>query len=225
MMRAFALLGLGLALAMLAACNKFELPDENEMMAVFTTDVREELIEPPAPDTVPVLAVSEMQDWRELCDQCHVGPHYSSHTILNWGHLDSCTGGMACTDCHAPELHRTHVRGDKGQCYDCHLNRQVGVTCETCHPPGCRSAHVSHDAGFLAQHGKQTDWQGMDCMTCHGSRNWCLACHGIEMPHPADYVTSHPQQVQGEPEVCNNCHGSQSCIRCHQALGITISQP
>ena len=225
MMRAIAIVGLVTALAVLTACNKFQLPDEKEMMAVFTTDVSEELIEPPAPASVPVLAVSEMSDWQALCDKCHVGPHYTSNTILHWGHRDACVSEMVCTDCHAPELHRTHVRGDKGQCYDCHLRENISTNCETCHPPGCRSAYASHDPQFLATHGDQADWQGLECITCHGSTNWCLDCHGIEMPHPADYVTTHPQLVQGEPEVCNNCHGTQSCIRCHQALGLRIVQP
>lgn len=224
MTRLLAIGGLVLMFTLLAACNKFQLPDEKEMMAVFTTDMREELIEPPAPESIPVLAVSELQDWHELCDQCHVGPNYSSHTILNWGHLESCVSSMACTECHAPELHRTDVRGNKGQCYDCHLRESVPTKCETCHPPGCRSAYAAHDAEFLGTHGKQPDWQGMDCMHCHGSKSWCMACHGIEMPHPEDYITTHPQLVQGEPEVCNNCHGSQSCLRCHEALGIKIVQ-
>ena len=209
--------------AALCSCPRIDLPSEQAMVEVFIAESPARLIEPPAPDSVPLLATAELTDWATLCDECHVGPHYSSYTILNWGHLDSCVGELACTDCHAGELHRTDVRGDKGQCFDCHLARSVLVNCETCHIEGCRGSAAAHGPGFLGEHGAQTQWEGIDCLVCHGSQSWCMDCHGLPMPHPDDIIDSHPLLVQGQPETCANCHGSQSCIRCHLALGVVIT--
>ena len=203
-----------------AGCAKFRLPSQREMERVFVSQSTTRFVEPKAPPAVPEVAVSEMSSWRELCNQCHVGPHYSSHTILNWGHRDSCIASMACVACHHEQLHRTDVRGDKAKCMECHLTRNEPVKCETCHVKGCATEHARHTPEFLGQHGKHTDWVGLKCTVCHGSERWCLNCHGLPMPHPADIIKIHPSLVQGQPEVCANCHGAHSCIRCHQALGV-----
>jgi hypothetical protein len=209
----------------ISACTELKLPTEKEMTAVFTTDETERLIEPPPPDTIPTIALSEMQDWQELCDKCHVGPHYSSYTILEWGHLDSCLSGMSCTRCHSTELHKTHIRGDKGMCYDCHLDEGISVDCNTCHVEGCMAMHANHGPEFIAEHGQFDQWDGIDCMACHGSQSWCMDCHGIDMPHPENIIDIHQDLVQGRPDVCHNCHGSQSCTRCHLAFDVDLTVP
>ena len=80
-----------------AGCQELRLPSQREMAAGFITEeVVGELVPDPAPADVPMLAVSELKDWSDICSECHVGPRFSSYTILTWGHLESCIGGMAC---------------------------------------------------------------------------------------------------------------------------------
>jgi hypothetical protein len=108
-------------------------------------------------------------------------------------------------------------------CFNCHLDKEVSTKCETCHIPGCQAAYASHDQQFIMHHGRQTLWQDVECLTCHGSENWCSKCHGLPMPHPEDIIQAHQELVQGQPERCANCHGRMSCIRCHEQEGVTIN--
>lgn len=212
-----AVLALGLAVA---GCTDQELPGEQDIVKVFTTTDRAIGIEPAAPTKIPILAVSELEDWRSLCDQCHRGPHYSSYTILEWGHRESCLESTPCHECHSESLHLTRIRGHKSKCYECHLNQSQPVSCDTCHGEGCWDQAIQHDDEFLDDHGNRTAWQDLECLTCHGSNNWCLDCHGVDMPHPEEILDSHPSLVKGEPEVCNACHGEKSCETCHDERGV-----
>jgi len=205
-------------------CAEIKLPNKDAMVDVFTARAETLIEEPPPPDTVPILATAEMTDWSPLCDHCHIGPRYSSHTILNWGHLESCVVGKACNDCHAEKLHLTHIRGKKSECIDCHLAQGTSITCETCHDEEWRDQHTAHIRGFTGMHDMKPEWQGTDCLVCHGSENWCIDCHGLPMPHPDDIDKTHPQLVKGQPEVCARCHGTYSCYRCHYEHGIEINE-
>jgi len=219
-------IGLLLAcLLLLAACSEFKLPEERELSRVYTGRERNIGIEPLAPDDVPELAMSELADWRYLCDQCHVGPNYSSHTILEWGHRDSCLSGLACLDCHSDKLHKTHIRGDKSQCFECHLSRDLHYNCDNCHVVGWSEEHPKHDQAFLNDHGQFADWEGLSCEVCHGRNYWCYDCHGIEMPHPAEIKEMHAELVRGNPQACANCHGRQVCETCHEREGVSLTEP
>jgi hypothetical protein len=212
------------SLLVASSCAELKLPNKDAMVNVFTARSQTLIEEPPPPDSVPILATAEMSDWSALCDHCHVGPHYSSYTILNWGHRDSCVSNKACSDCHAEKLHLTHIRGDKAACIDCHLAQGISIACGTCHDAQWHDQHTAHIRGFTGMHDMKPEWQGTDCLVCHGSNNWCLDCHGLPMPHPDDIDKTHPQLVRGQPEICARCHGTYSCYRCHYEHGIEITE-
>ncbi|UCG88169.1 MAG: hypothetical protein JSW71_06395, partial [Gemmatimonadota bacterium] len=179
------------AVGLLCGCFNVRLPTTHEVEQIFVPDAEEAGEHDEILAAVPVIDSSELGGWRILCDECHIGPAYSSHTILNWGHLDVCLTGTSCLNCHGQDLHRMHVRGHKQLCYDCHLARGVSVKCRMCHTEEHVAAQEVHGPGFLGNHGTSTR-EGHDCMDCHGSQAWCLDCHGLEMPHPADIVEIHP---------------------------------
>ena len=207
-------------LALLAGCLEVKLPSEEAMSEVFAPRKTIKLTESPAPANIPILATSELADWHALCNQCHVGPRYSSYTVLNWGHRESCVQNMTCHDCHSRDLHRTDVRGDKARCIDCHMERSISIDCKTCHDAGWRDKHDPHPGPVGQTHVMAPDWQEIQCLKCHGSERWCTDCHGLPMPHPKDIVKIHPTLVEGKPDVCTNCHGTEACIRCHRKAGV-----
>ena len=221
-MRTAWLLLLALTAVLALGCSKLSLPTEQAMADVFAPRKSIRLKEPPPPPGVPLLETRELDNWRALCNQCHVGPHYSSFTILNWGHRDSCLKGMTCHNCHAKELHRPDVRGDKAKCIECHLNEHVSIDCKTCHSADWRDKHDPHPKPVGQTHVMGPDWKEIQCLKCHGSDRWCSDCHGLPMPHPKDIIKKHYELVKGNPEVCANCHGSQACIRCHRQAGVKI---
>ena len=209
---------------LVASCMDFRLPTTEEVEQIFVAAEPEEADQDRVPEHVPILNATELGGWRQLCDQCHIGPAYSSHTNLVWGHRESCIADTSCLNCHGQDLHRMDVRGNKQVCYSCHLARDLPVSCITCHTAEHVAEYRPHQAGFLGEHGSYTLREGFACYHCHGSERWCLDCHGLPMPHPADIIDTHPALVQGQPETCANCHGSRSCIRCHLALGVQIGQ-
>jgi len=215
------LLTLATTLVLVAACANIKPPSEEEVMKVFTSSEPAMGLEASAPDNIPLLAMQELDDWNKLCGECHRGPHYSSYTILNWGHRESCTADTSCNSCHHEVVHETMMRGDKSNCFECHLNRSLKYVCVDCHVEGCRDETiVHHDEDFNADHGEFQQWQEMDCNVCHASQRWCLDCHGIEMPHPEEVLDAHPSWVKGHPETCNKCHGEEACDNCHRERGI-----
>jgi hypothetical protein len=208
---------------LVVGCAELKLPSEREMEAVFiTAETGAELLASNVPDSIPVMAVAELRDWSPICDECHIGPHYSSHTILAWGHLDSCVEDTACASCHDQRLHQTGLRGNKEACYECHLDREQPVTCTTCHTSACQADDVKHTSAFVRTHGKETDWMGIACDTCHGGERWCRECHGMPMPHPENIQAVHPDLVQGQAENCMKCHGRQSCTNCHLVNDVDV---
>jgi len=210
------------AVLLAVGCQSFKMPSEEAMNEVFAPRKTIKLAEAPPPPNIPLLPTSGMEDWRKLCNTCHVGPHYSSYTVLNWGHRDSCVQEMTCHDCHSSQLHRPDVRGDKAKCIECHLSRGVSIKCQTCHDIGWRDKHNPHPPPPGQTHVMGPDWKEIMCLKCHGSERWCNDCHGLPMPHPKNIVKIHPSLVQGRPDVCSNCHGTQACTRCHRQAGVTF---
>lgn len=210
-----------IGVTVVCGCFNVRLPTSHEVEQIFVSDDEEEASRDLPPTTVPVIDANDLGGWRILCDECHIGPTYSSHTILAWGHRESCLAETTCLNCHGQALHRMDVRGNKQLCYECHLARDLPVKCLTCHNEEHVSANLVHEPNFLGNHGSSTR-AGHECMDCHGSQAWCLACHGLPMPHEADIIDTHRDLVQGRPDICANCHGSQSCLRCHTAYGVTI---
>lgn len=219
-MRLAGVLMLVLALVLLGlGCAKIQLPSEQAMSDVFAPRKTIRIGEEPPPASIPLLPTSGEEDWRKLCETCHVGPHFSSYTVLHWGHRDSCVQNMKCRDCHSTQLHRPDVRGDKAKCIECHMDRGVSIACSTCHSTDWRDKHDPHPPHGQT-HVMGPDWQEIMCLKCHGSERWCTNCHGLTMPHPKNIVKVHPGLVQGRPEVCARCHGTESCTRCHRQAGV-----
>lgn len=214
-----------LGLTCCIGCLNFEPMTTEKVEQIFVSKADVEIENDVAPPTVPVLQSTELGGWRMLCNECHIGPNFSSHTILNWGHRATCLAEISCFQCHGEDLHRMDVRGNKQLCYDCHISKGVPVKCKTCHTQEHIAKQPQHEASFLGKHGSHVTEEQSSCFQCHGSERWCMACHGLPMPHPADIIKVHPKLVQGQPQVCGNCHGSQSCIRCHLAKGVKAVAP
>ena len=203
-----------LSLASLAACVEMELPSNEEVEKLFSSDPHTAELHKPHPEGIPALDASELGGWRDLCDQCHVGPHYSSYSNLTWGHLDTCITPSGCLECHGNNLHRLDVRGSKSVCMECHYESGRILGCNDCHVADWYENH-SPEGHSLDTHGSWAMEDSAHCASCHGTGRWCKACHGVEMPHPADILVTHPMLVRGEPELCSNCHGATPCETCH----------
>lgn len=203
-----------LALAAMAACVEMEAPSNEDVEQLFSSDPHNSELHMPNPEGIPELDASELGGWRQLCDQCHVGPNYNSYSILTWGHRGSCITESGCLDCHGSHLHRLDVRGSKGVCMECHYERGDILGCDDCHVPGWHEQHTP-EGHSLASHGGWAREDAVHCASCHGTGRWCVECHGLEMPHPKDIRSTHPSLVRGEPELCANCHGTTPCESCH----------
>ncbi len=71
-----------------------------------------------------------------------------------------------------------------------------------------------------------------DCETCHVTAEFCVACHGMEIPHPADFVDGHAQTGAADPIACATCHNTSGdpgndervCDQCHHDQGDPAQQ-
>ena len=53
------------------------------------------------------------------------------------------------------------------------------------------------------------------CSECH-ARDYCVDCHGIELPHADRYVESaHSVEAKSVPTSCGGCHVRDFCDSCH----------
>lgn len=204
----------------IVSCRQWDLPSNEQVEGVFAPAQPTAMLKQPQPHNVPAFDTTRTEDWHTLCSQCHRGPNFSSHTILNWGHRAGCLANTSCVECHGQKLHRMDVRGQKRVCFDCHLVRQLPHDCNTCHVKGWKEQHQPHGVEYVSLHGPVAKTDAQQCMKCHGSENWCTACHGLPMPHPAGTLKEHPGFVQGKPERCAKCHGAKPCETCHLARGV-----
>lgn len=205
------------------SCAKNELPSEHEVEQLFVTEQHQQRLEVPQPVGVPKLDAKELGGWRILCDQCHIGPHYNSHTILSWGHKDECLAQTTCLNCHGSQLHRLDPRGSKQVCVECHMDKGLTTRCDDCHVSGWRQLHTPPDHS-IKTHGASALEDASYCASCHGTKRWCVDCHGIQMPHPDTILQDHPAMVRGEPQTCANCHGAKPCESCHTERGVTFDK-
>lgn len=212
---------LGLVAAALG-CQQWQLPSNAEVEQVFEAAQPERMLAQPDPSNVPVFDTRKTEDWHALCNQCHRGPDYSSHTLINWGHRPGCISGSSCVACHGEKLHRMNVRGNKQVCFDCHIVKRIATGCNTCHVAGWKVQHQPHGPEYVAAHSAAAKASSQPCFTCHGSENWCTSCHGLTMPHPDNIRATHPGLVRGKPETCAKCHGAKSCETCHAAKGVVL---
>lgn len=135
-----------------------------------------------------------------------------------------CAEGSACTDCHSATVHGEATTWKRtaqmGQCLGCHSAREAAAACDTCHDPHTKSERLTTGGAWQVTHGAQ--WKtahGMGdlatCSACH-ARDYCVDCHGIELPHPDRYVESaHSAEAKSLPTSCGGCHDRDFCDSCH----------
>lgn len=135
-----------------ASCQPASWPtsDELEQLLVSKHSV---MLEEPLPTRVMRFQVDQPFGWGLLCGNCHVGPHFSSHTNLDWAHRQECLQQTLCFDCHWEKLHQRDARGSKQLCVNCHLAQGVTHACESCHVEQWQAQYSPHDADVLVQHG------------------------------------------------------------------------
>ena len=166
------------------------------------------------------------------CLSCH--QDVMSGVITSKGYLIDhavCAEGSACTDCHSATAHgetTTWKRtADMGQCLGCHSARDAAASCDTCHDPHTKSERLAVGGAWSVTHGAQ--WKtthGMGdlgtCSACH-ARNYCIDCHGVELPHAERYVESaHSAEAKAAPASCTGCHQPAFCDSCH---GVEMPHP
>jgi hypothetical protein len=215
--------GVALVLALLLASPTYRLPTSEEARRFFAADLPSPMLVEPMPEGVPVVDATDLAGWAALCDRCHRGPQYDSHTILIWAHREDCLSDATCVDCHTGRVHCVGMRGTKTRCFDCHLARRLPLDCTTCHAGEFAALQPAHEAGFMEVHGAASLAESPGCFTCHGSQRWCFACHGMAMPHPPGILGEHPGLAHGAPQRCARCHGDQSCTDCHAKRGVRIN--
>ena len=144
-------------------------------------------------------------------------------------HLD---GKVPCGQCHKMGAHLAGFRVEMLACLECHEKMKGPTSCETCHPKweeimpafhrgvDIRRTHGNVELEAMAEGKGRGSGTQTDCNRCHVKPNFCIDCHGIEMPHPEGYLKRHNQEVKGKPETCVLCHGQNPCLTCHQQRGV-----
>lgn len=170
--------------------------------------------------SAPQLEASHLSEDINLCLSCHPKDKLLTYDVnLIFSHQRHFDQGVVCHTCHHSNgaLVYTPVKED---CIACHIDRGVPAACSTCHQDVDILKPESHiKSGFDLAHGRM----GLElnsCNECHGTKRFCIDCHGVPMPHSSDYLTIHPSQVHGDPMKCNLCHGTQSCQSCHDSRGV-----
>lgn len=154
-----------------------------------------------------------------------------SHSAVN-------EAGWSCTRCHAMVGHGEATARQTGytmdMCLGCHsTNPGNQATCEVCHVGGMVDARPrdsrtsTDDRGFVTTwevtHGPRSrEIHGMGdlstCKACH-ILQYCVSCHGIELPHPSGHLATHGQALVDEvtqETTCLTCHEQAACVNCHQ---------
>lgn len=166
------------------------------------------------------------------CRSCHmqVGEAIIENDGLRIDH-SACATGSDCGDCHLRQVHGDRVRWMRGpsmqECTACHVSEAASLECDTCHQ-GRRPDERLATGPWQVTHG--TNWEqthGMgdlrSCATCH-HQDYCVRCHGIELPHPADFAGGHGRVAEGAGiGSCYSCHDAgEFCFDCH---GIEMPHP
>lgn len=141
------------------------------------------------------------------CDACHT-PDFNlvpeSHAVPNWFQEfgDSSGHGMAASE-EASRVAAAEVWAE-----------EILSEADIAHQgPG------EYEGGELRPGYEQTV---NTCYTCH-PRQFCIDCHGVEMPHPEGFKTNHGNEGLANPAACAQCHarseaeavGTQFCSACH----------
>ena len=158
----------------------------------------------------------------QTCSGCHdplSGP--SEQSALRMDHA-TCTGELACTDCHSRTAHGDDVQWprsyDMFECVSCHMTEAISVECDLCHTPRSRDERIrtgsfalTHGAGWRQTHGMG---DSLACAACHPVDK-CFDCHGPGVPHEAAFARNHSVFAVLESAQCTTCHTTQFCSDCH----------
>lgn len=141
-----------------------------------------------------------------------------------------CAIESACVDCHGTVTHGESVRVRRAftmeSCTGCHQREKATLECDVCH-----SEHTQHErlerGPWQVTHGSQwSQTHGLgslqSCSVCHPS-DYCVRCHGTELPHPIGFGQSHGVEALRDLTACEACHETGTlCTPCH---GIEMPHP
>ncbi|MHB9148471.1 MAG: hypothetical protein ACYC33_00050 [Thermoleophilia bacterium] len=183
---------------------------------------------------VPGKAVPETHVDSGRCLLCHPQQQLNEPVIsrdVRMSHKGIDSEVWPCTRCHAPVVHGSASYRNQSyamdMCLQCHNTNPTNPgTCVTCHPDGA----PAREPGTVPEREYPTSWQvthgpnvrqthGMGnlstCKACHG-REYCIACHDIELPHLANFMKFHGEQaLETDSEGCLACHSPATCENCH----------
>lgn len=149
------------------------------------------------------------QSVMSVCSRCHDGVRLPED-------CDVCHIGAVPGD-HDPVV--MQVRMNAKDCRGCH---QDETTCRRCHngldmPHPSKWAKDGHGPVVL-------DCGESICVKCHTKEDpeYCLDCHGLELPHPKAFRGDHGDEAQKDEKLCAKCHGTNGCTSCH---GIAMPHP
>jgi len=159
------------------------------------------------------------------CLECHaevLGPVTETRG-LRIDHA-ACVGETgACDQCHSASTHAQAVRYPRQaameECVLCHEQSGAPTDCDLCHEGKLESERLAQGP-WQVTHGpqwRQTHGAGtlQACMTCHPD-DYCVDCHGMELPHPVGFGLSHGAAALPQRDACLGCHDSEGfCAACH----------
>ncbi len=168
----------------------------------------------------------------ENCLQCHNPKNRKatpSHGI-KINHLIHLKNEIHCPICHNRVAHPQEYKFDITEkqdvvyednllmphCMECHNGEKAPRECEKCHTPDFELKPMNHDKSWLSKHGKQAQDDKEPCLLCHWEKQFCINCHGMDMPHPDTWKSTHSELGKKQPADCQKCHGEQDfCNNCH----------
>lgn len=165
----------------------------------------------------------------EVCLQCHAPDREATSGFrILIDHPEHAERNGSCVSCHVRTAHPVAERGRAitlmAQCYTCHgdpKTPEAKTDCRLCHPKEFDLVPASHKpAAWAGSHGKTGLSDRAQCSLCH-HRDWCVKCHGVEMPHPSGWSkageSAHAKYDTSDRAVCAKCHKAKPdlCSRCH----------
>ena len=146
-------------------------------------------------------------------------------------HETCAVAASSCDSCHSTTAHGAEVRLERlpimEECTACHVSQSASIACEACHVEDVEMTVRLESGPWQVTHGpnwRQTHGMGRidSCVTCHPA-DYCVRCHGLELPHPASFGREHGQQSLADNATCDTCHASRGfCDSCH---GIEMPHP
>lgn len=161
---------------------------------------------------------------RDVCLGCHES--VLQGTIERLGvrvNHATCAPSGSCDSCHSGVAHGDQVRWLREpvmeECVACHRAESGSDACDTCHRGKSETERLS-TGPWQVTHG--ANWQQMhgmgslrSCSVCH-PQDYCVRCHGTQLPHSADFGAMHGNEAMAENASCGDCHDVAAfCEPCH----------